>query len=138
MDDALIVLAAAAGALHPIQPEWNPADPVAAWLEIGRSNIWIGGAYDPPFTCRSFAECKTADELRARFEHGIWSLGQAFYIGTLCFIQQIDGADEWLVIKENVTFESACCGRMIAFGRFDDFLSRIQAATLEQCARLDY
>jgi hypothetical protein len=136
MDDAVIVLAA--GALKPARPEWNRADPIATWLAIGRRNIWIDRAYDPPFTRASFAECKTLDELRARFEHGNWSLGTAFWFGALCFIQQVDGGDEWLTIKENVAFESASCGRMIAAGSFDEFMRRIEAASLEQCASLDY
>ena len=84
------------------------------------------------------AACSDATELKCRREHGNWCLGSAFYLGDLCFIEQTDGAGEWLVIKQNVAFESASCGVMIANGTFDDFLSRIQAATPEQCAALAY
>jgi hypothetical protein len=117
---------------------WNPADPFSTWLSLGRENRWIGQAWDPPFTRQSFSRCADAAELKARLEHGNWCLGSAFYLGELCFIEQTDGADKWLVIKANLAFESASCGAMIANGTFDDFLSRIQAATPEQCARLAY
>jgi hypothetical protein len=81
-------------------------------------------------------ESEGYDTLEARFAHGNWSLGNAFYLGNLCFIQQVDGGDEWLGIKENVAFESASCAAMIAAGTFRDFLSDVQGATLEQCASL--
>ena len=117
---------------------WNPADPLETWLALGRENRWIRQAWDPPFTRQSFSRCADAAELKARLAHGNWCLGSAFYLGDLCFIEQTDGGGEWLVIKQNVAFESASCGAMIANGTFDDFLSRIQAATPEQCARLAY
>jgi hypothetical protein len=117
---------------------WNPADPIETWLALGSANRWIGRAWDPPFTRQSFTRCSDPAELKPRLEHGNWCLGSAFYLGDLCFIEQVAGADEWLVIKQNVAFESASCGVMIANGTFDDFLSRIQAATPEQCGRLEY
>jgi hypothetical protein len=120
------------------RPAWNPADPVATWLAIGEANRWIRRACDPPCTRASFVECGYVAELATRLAHGNWCLGQAFFLGDLCFIQQVGGGDEWLVIKENVAFESASCGHMIASGSFDDFLSRIGAATLEACASLAY
>jgi hypothetical protein len=121
-----------------VRAAWKPADPLETWLALGRENCWIPRACDPPFTRRSFTRCSDAAELKARLEHGNWCLGSAFYLGDLCFIEQNAGAGEWLVIKENVAFESASCSVMIANGTFDDFLSRIQAATPEQCARLAY
>ena len=119
-------------------PLWNPADQIATWLAIGEANRWVRRACDPPFTRASFVECCDAAELTTRLAHGNWCLGSAFWLGDLCFIQQVGGGDEWLVIKENVAFESASCGHMIASGSFDDFLSRIGAATLEACASLAY
>jgi hypothetical protein len=121
-----------------IRPAWQPADPIATWLAIGETNRWICRAVDPPFDRRSFNVCADAAELEARFVHGNWCLGSAFYLGNLCFIQQVDGGDEWLGIKENVAFESASCAAMIAAGTFRDFLSDVQGATLEQCATLTY
>ena len=69
---------------------------VLRWLEIGLRNPWIREACDPPFTRKSFHRCATREELRERIWHGNWCLGQAFYLGDLCFIQQVDGGDEWL------------------------------------------
>lgn len=117
---------------------WNPVDPVATWLVIGEANRWIQRACDPPFTPASFVACADAAELAARLAHGNWCLGQAFFLGDLCFIQQVGGGDEWLVIKQNVAFESASCGHMIAAGTFADFLSQITAASLYACAKLKY
>jgi hypothetical protein len=124
--------------MNAARPAWQPADPVATWLAIGEANRWIRRACDPPFTRTSFVACADATDLAARLAHGNWCLGQAFFLGDLCFIQQVGGGDEWLVIKQNVAFESASCAHMIAGGTFDDFLSRIGAATLEECASLAY
>jgi hypothetical protein len=121
-----------------VSAAWNPADPLETWLALGFANRWIREACDPPFTRRSFVACSDATELKGRLEHCNWCLGSAFYLGDLCFIEQTDGAGEWLVIKQNVAFESASCGVMIANGTFDAFLSRVQAATPEQCGRLAY
>ena len=55
-----------------------------------------------------------AADLKGYLEHGNWCLGSAFYLGDVCFIEQVAGAGEWLVIKQNVAFESASCGVMIA------------------------
>jgi hypothetical protein len=120
------------------RPAWNAADPVATWLAVGEANRWISRAGDPPFTRAAFTRCADATELKARLAHGNWCLGSAFYLGDLCFIEQVGGGDEWLVIKQNVAFESASCGHMITTGTFDNFLSRIEAASLEACTALTY
>jgi len=124
--------------MNAARPAWNPADPVTTWLAIGEANRWICWACDPAFTRKCFVECADAAGLAERLSHGNWCLGQSFFLGDLCFIQQVGGGDEWLVIKHNVAFESASCGTMIATVRFADFLARIQAATVEQCAALAY
>jgi hypothetical protein len=120
------------------RPAWKPADPIATWVAVGHANRWIRRACDPPFTRASFVACADAAELEARLAHGNWCLGSAFWLGDLCFIEQVGGGDEWLAIKQNVAFDSASCGAMIASGTFDDFLSRIGAATPEACATLTY
>ena len=117
---------------------WNTADPIAAWLVLGRQNRWIRRACDPPFNRRSFVACANVEELKAKLSHGNWCLGQAFYVGDLCFIEQQAGAGEWLVVKQNVAFESATCAWMIEEGTFDAFLARIQAASVGQCKSLSY
>lgn len=117
---------------------WNPNDPVETWLQVGASNRWVARACDPHFTRGSFTRCADATELKARLAHGNWCLGTAFYLDTLCFIEQTGGGDEWLVIKENVAFESVSAARMIEEGSFDDFLARVQAASPYACGALKY
>ncbi len=135
--------AATNGALNPptrqpSRPDWTPNDPIATWLALGHDNIWISRAWDPPFDRKSFHRCADRAELLAKMEHGNWCLGQSFWLGDLCFIQQVDGGDEWLTIKQNVAFESVTFRAMIRSGRFESFLDRIEQATLEQCRQLEY
>src|SRR5438876_8125105 len=77
---------------------WNPSDPVSNWLAIGRDNLWIRRASDPPFDRKSCTACADADELKARLAHGNWCLGSAFFLDDLCFIEQAGGGDAWLVL----------------------------------------
>lgn len=111
---------------------------VNTWLEIGKRNPWIKHADDPAFTLESFYQCADRQELKDRISGMGWCLGQAFTLGNLCFIQQVDGGDEWLVIKENLAFESWSIDRMIQSGSFDDCLSRIENASKEQLKQLAY
>lgn len=114
---------------------------LSKWLDIGRKNPWIREADDPPFNTRSFHECKDDAELLAKFRHGNWCLGQAFHIGDLCFINQVDGGDEWLTIKQDRAFESISFGRIIERGgepAGQEILDRIRAATIEKCRSLEY
>jgi hypothetical protein len=128
--------------LQRILPKQNPErpaeSPIAAWLKAGRANPWIRQAYDPPFTEKSFCRCATREELRARMDHGNWCLGQAFYLDNLCFIQQVDGGDEWLALRGGVEFESVSLGLISKRGKFDDWLDRVAAATDEQLIDLEY
>lgn len=76
------------------------------WLKIGKSNIWIKEAEDPAFTLESFHVCADRAEFFTKFEHGNWCLGQAWVLGELAFINQVEGGDEYLVIRRGVKFES--------------------------------
>jgi len=109
---------------------------IETWLRIGRSNPWIREAEDPEFTEKSFSKCSSKDEIIERFEHGDWCLGQAFYFQDLCFINQVDGGDEWLVIKDDTQFESCNCGYWIEkYGKQDfleKFLNKALIATKEE------
>jgi hypothetical protein len=138
MDDAVITLAAMAGLLKPPVPAWNPADPIAAWLAIGEANTWIKRAWDPPFNRRSFSACATVEGLKTQIQRINWCLGQAFHVGEICIIQQVDGGDEWLVIRRGIAFESASLGYMIKKGSFDAFWEDINAATDEELRSLRY
>lgn len=90
---------------------------ISSWLKIGRNNIWIKEAYNPPFTKDIFYECMTVDHLLDKLAKGNWSLGKAFYYKNLCFINQQDGGDEWLIIRDDIPFESINCGKIISKNR---------------------
>jgi len=85
-----------------------------------------------------FHECSSVEMLKERLSRGNWCLAQAFYWQDLCFINQVDGGDEWLVIKGDLVFESLTVEPMIASGRFDDFLRRVMTASREQLLTLQY
>jgi hypothetical protein len=116
------------------------------WLQIGRENSWIRRADDPPFTRTSFYGCQSIDELEERLGFTNWSLGTAFYYRNLCFINQVDGGDEWLTIKafresrrlDSLAFESITFSRFIEEGRFKDLIERLLRASKEDCRRLTY
>ena len=116
----------------------EPKDLIDVWVKLGRLNTWICGAYDPPFGRESFAECKTIAELKEKFDQGNWTLGQAFFHDDLCFINQVNGGDEWLTIKQGTAFDSITMRAIIKDGRFEKLLERIKQATAEQCRALDY
>ncbi|MBH8599089.1 MULTISPECIES: hypothetical protein [unclassified Thermoactinomyces] len=107
------------------------------WYQIGMNNPWISEAYDPEFSVDMLAECKDQEDLWENLSHGNWCLGQGFYLGEICFINQINGGDEWLVIKQNLPFESFTVGTM-GKEKFLHNLKCIEKATLEQCRRLEY
>jgi len=114
---------------------------IPTWLKLGKANPWIQQASDPPFNTQSFHPCVNDDELLDKFAHGNWCLGQAFYRGDLCFIQQDDGGDEWLAIKQGTPFESISFGRVIRDqGREEAqaLLGRFRSASIERCRQLDY
>jgi hypothetical protein len=116
------------------------------WLQIGRENAWIRHADDPPFTRSSFYGCQSVDELEERIGHGNWSLGTAFYYRDLCFINQVDGGDEWLTIRsfreggglDSLAFESITFGSFIEDGQFKSLIERLLRASKEDCRRLTY
>lgn len=110
---------------------------IPVWLELGNKNVWIHKATDPAFTVNSFCRCLTFIELIKNFEESNWCLGQAFYIDNLCFINQVNGGDEWLTIKEDLSFESISFGHMKPQKRAT-VLYRLEKATLEQCKLLQY
>ena len=116
--------------------EPEPQDRVDVWWKIGLKNCWIVGAYDPSWTRKSFSKCETVEELIEHFDHGNWCLGQAFYYKNICFINQVNAGDEWLVIRDDIPFESITARRML--DKIPEFIERIRRATPEQLRRLEY
>jgi hypothetical protein len=110
----------------------------ATWYRIGRENPWIREADDPPFTPDSFLGCYSIVELEERLGHGNWAVGTAFYYRDLCFIQQVEGGDEWLTIRHGVGFENVTVGPSVEDGSFGSLVTRLLTASREQCRRLEY
>jgi hypothetical protein len=108
------------------------------WFKLGRANPWIAAADDPPFTSDSFDGCYSIEELEERIGHSNWSLGTTFYYRDLCFINQIDGGDEWLTIRHGIAFESMTLELSIEDGTFASLVRRLLAASKEQCQRREY
>jgi len=119
---------------------------IEKWIAIGKNNPWISEAWDPEFDENSFHRCRDMNELIEKFRDGNWCLGQAFWIEIsghkFCFINQINGGDEWLTIRNDVAFESCSMQHMIGPipGRFGLLTSMQQwiAATDEQLRKLDF
>jgi len=83
------------------------------WAEcykIGMRNGWCNGEYermDGNFITEedrlnkdSVSVIDDLKTLRSFFIHGNWCLGQAIIYKNLCFIQQVNGGDEWLTMKK--------------------------------------
>ncbi|SFH20841.1 hypothetical protein SAMN05660649_04245 [Desulfotomaculum arcticum] len=110
---------------------------IQKWLEIGNNNPWIRDSYDPPFTKESFYRCDTLEELYFEISKGNWCLAQAFYLGNIAFINQVDGGDEWLVIRGALPFESITVRRFKP-DEFSNFYNRCIKATDEELTELMY
>jgi len=118
--------------------EFQETSLIKEWIKIGKKNPWIREACDPEFNIFPTCECKTIEELEKQIEHGNWCLGQAFFYKNLCFINQVDGGDEWLTIKDDYAFESYTFARIIKRGAFEKEINKLLAATKEQCQSLTY
>lgn len=113
---------------------------IKKWLEIGNNNRWISLAVDPPQTEKIFTEYKTIQDLWDKLNHGNWGLGEAFYLGDICLMNQADGGwGEWLVIRGDFAFES------ISFRPerntvewFEEFIKAVGKAPEEQLRTLSY
>lgn len=108
------------------------------WYKIGQDNPWIKTATDPPFTRDSFVGCYSVEELAESMSGTMWAIGTAFYYRDLCFIQQVEGGDEWLAIRHGIAFESMTVTPFVERGEFASLITRLLTATKEQCQRLEY
>ena len=96
--------------------------------KIGMKNGWCSGQYamadgdfiteDDRLNKESVCVIDDIEKLREFFIHGNWCLGQAVIYKSICFINQINGGDEWLTMKrfkdgevidfESITFRPMC------------------------------
>ena len=120
---------------------------VEGWLSIAQQNPWIRQrgsgdandmcAFEDSLTEQDFFQCGTIEELYNFLTQGNWILGQPFYFQNLCFINQINAGDEWLVIRDGVAFESLTAEAM-EYEEFTDWIECVFNATEEDLRRLEY
>ena len=122
--------------------------------KIGMKNGWCSGEYDRQdggfiveedrLNENSFSVAHDINTLKEFFKCGNWCLGQGIIFKNLCFINQINGGDEWLTIKnfedEAINFESISFERMIERnkGEFEDVINRLLKADKTACKKLEY
>jgi len=118
---------------------------------IGMKNGWCSGRYleeDGDFIVEedrlnhnSCIIIDSIEELYKFFKYGNWCLGDAVIFKSLCFIQQVDGGDEWLTIRnfpdEAIAFESYSLQRM-DYIEFSNRVGKMLRASKEQCIQLEY
>lgn len=75
----------------------------ASLIKVCDQNIWLKNygeypAHDYPY---SFKEINKLDELSEIMKHGNWSIRTGIIFGgNLAFVQQVNGGDEWLALKQ--------------------------------------
>lgn len=130
----------------------NTEEFIRECYRIGMKNPWCSGraaiadgdfiTEEDRLNMGSFTIFGTIEHLKDAFDHGNWCLGQAFIYNDLCFIQQVDGGDEWLTIKrfgdEVLSFESISWKPYINDDSFEEQFSRLENATKQQCESLNY
>ena len=120
---------------------------VEKWLSIAQQNVWIRQrgsgdandtcAFEPPLAEQDFYQCESIPRLYDFLTQGNWMLGQPFYFQNLCFINQINAGDEWLVIRDGLAFESLTAGAM-EYEEFKDWIECVFRATEEELRSLEY
>lgn len=71
-----------------------------SWAEMARDDEFISWAGDPPVSELSIKICKDVDQLIGNLvSTGTHKLGEAYAFGDLCFINQIEDDDFWLVYR---------------------------------------
>jgi len=90
----------------------------------------------------NFMRYETIDELRKFFKHGNWAIRCGAVHENLCFVQQVNGGDEWWVIKkfpygELIGFESISFSHIISNPKpamtFEAMVDHLLKATEERC-----
>ena len=119
--------------------------------KIGMMNGWCSGRYameDGDYIVKedrlnenSYTIIYELDDLYKFFKYGNWCLGNAVIHKNLCFIQQVNGGDEWLTIKnfpdEAIAFESMSFERM-DYNEFENVVEHLLKATKGECVHLEW
>ena len=113
---------------------------IQTWIDKANKNPWTRVAWDPPVTENNFFECKTVQELWDKLNHGNWCLGQPFYIGNICLMNQVNGGwGEWLVIRGKVSFESISFNPIhTPISWWEKFIADVGSATDDELKNLEY
>lgn len=134
-------------ARRPVSPELHEK-----LVTLCQRNCWLkknGLAFmdDPCLELDSpygFCEFTELPMLKLFFEHGNWSIRQGVIYRDLFFCNQVNGGDEWWTCRydpetgEYFPFESVTMRAFINKDEFETLLADMQAATVEQCKKLDY
>ena len=119
--------------------------------KLGMMNGWCSGRYamedgdyiaeEDRLNENSYTIISKLDDLYKFFKHGNWCLGNSVIHKNLCFIQQIDGGDEWLTIKnfpgEAIAFESMSFDT-VDYPEFENIIGHLLKATKDECVHLDW
>lgn len=115
----------------------NTEELKAIWYKLGKKNPWIRNAYDPEFTVSGMFEKKSVQELYEHFQHGNWCLGDCVFFKNICFINQVDGGSEYLVIRDGIDFESISAD-WFSLEKLTQFVQSVENATDDQLKNLTY
>ncbi|MFI3254565.1 MAG: DUF3846 domain-containing protein [Eubacteriales bacterium] len=110
-------------------------------IQACQSNHWLSDwaeypAYDYDY---GFREVESLEELKEVFLEGNWSIRSGVIFGDLAFVQQVNGGDEWLTMKqeegrykvfESISFQVTFQNR--GEQGFMDYLKKLQGETVDQ------
>ena len=113
-------------------------DLVDTWVEKGNENYWISRAWDPPFNEDSIWFCDTVEELAMFMVHSNWTIGTAFALGPLCFINQTNGGTEMLTMRGDVVFESLSGESIARKGKLGELVEHYISATDKQLKEIGF
>ncbi|GAG40121.1 unnamed protein product, partial [marine sediment metagenome] len=122
---------------------------IPLFVKEGNKNYWISGQaniddgdlfFEDYFNEESIKICSSINELRDKFNFGCWARCVSFIYKNLCFVNQINGGDEWLTMKafnvpdnpEIISFESITMKAFIKKHKFKDLITRLCNATKDQ------
>ena len=121
-----------------VQRQFTQEQLLEIWEGIGNKYEWIRNAFDPSFDKKCLVRCHSVEQLQAYFLHANWCIGQGFYFQNLCFINQQEGGDEWLAIKDDYDFESITFEPIINKGAFFAYIQDLLSASKEACLKFAY
>jgi hypothetical protein len=90
-----------------LRPDEIEAEQYGNITAVCDRNPWLGNyreypAHDYPYCME---EIDDLDTLTERFDHGNWSIRTGFLYGGLAFVQQVNGGDEWLALRQTAPGE---------------------------------